>query len=209
MGDLYLEKIVRRAPTIPVILLRTVILFGAAAISWLIMVIVLNPESGLAQFSQIFLLLVAAILFFAYRLFTSFNIEHEYIVTNGEIDIDKIVSKRTRKRLCTIPPLEVEIMAPYDEEHKHYYDNNGEFAKTFDTTASKYSKDIWLIVANTKKYGRLRVLFEPTDRMIENMREHMPRKVELPKGFVLPSEAARIAEAEAAAKAADDEDDDE
>jgi len=189
MGDLYLEKIVRRAPTIKDSLLKVLILFAAVGLSYGIMsVVYADPEGPLIQYAQLFLMLVVGILIGAYYLAIQLNVEHEYIVTNGEIDIDRIIAKRRRKRLCTIPPLDVEIMAPYTDEYKHYYDKNGDFAHTYDTTASKYSKNRWLIVAATKKYGRVRVLFEPTDRMVEHMREYMPRKVHLPENFVLPSQ---------------------
>jgi len=196
MGDLYLEKIVKRAPTARDSLLKILILVVTAVLCYGIMsLIYADPESPLAQYAQLFLMLVVALIIGAYYLAIQLNVEHEYIVTNGEIDIDRIIAKRRRKRLCTIPPLDVEIMAPYTDEYKHYYDKNGDFAHTFDTTSSKYSQNRWLIVAATKKYGRVRVLFEPTDRMIEHMREYMPRKVHLPEGFVLPSQREDDAEA--------------
>lgn len=46
-------------------------------------------------------LLVAGILFGAFKLCGRFNIEYEYIVTNGTMDIDKIISKSSRKRMLS------------------------------------------------------------------------------------------------------------
>ena len=46
-------------------------------------------------------LLIAGVLFGAYKLSTRFNIEYEYIVTNGTMDIDKIISKSSRKRVLS------------------------------------------------------------------------------------------------------------
>ena len=46
------------------------------------------------------LLLAAGALFGAYKLCTRFNLEYEYIVTNGTMDIDKIINKSSRKSFC-------------------------------------------------------------------------------------------------------------
>ena len=47
------------------------------------------------------LLIVAAIFYGAYRLYMFFFIEYEYIITNGSMDIDKIIAKNSRKRLLS------------------------------------------------------------------------------------------------------------
>ena len=47
------------------------------------------------------LLLAAGALFGAYKLCTRFNLEYEYIVTNGTMDIDKIINKSSRKRILS------------------------------------------------------------------------------------------------------------
>lgn len=43
-------------------------------------------------------------LYGGYILITNMSVEYEYIVTNGEMDIDKIIAKRRRKRLITVKP---------------------------------------------------------------------------------------------------------
>ena len=47
------------------------------------------------------LLVIAGIIFGAFKLSTRFNVEYEYIVTNGTMDIDKIVNKSSRKRMAS------------------------------------------------------------------------------------------------------------
>ncbi|MDD6877373.1 MAG: DUF6106 family protein [Clostridiaceae bacterium] len=175
MGDTFLEYIVKKAPETKTSLLKVAIILGTVFVCYFGMVFIMSSET-LAQFGSIFLLLICGIVYGAYRLFTSFNLEFEYIVTNGELDVDKIIARRSRKRLCSLRPVEVEIMAPYNDEYKNQYDR-GEFALTVDASSSKYAKSRWFILADTKKYGRVRLLWEPTDKMIENMRTYMPRKV--------------------------------
>ena len=43
-------------------------------------------------------MVIVLIFYIAYRINTSFDVEFEYILTNGELDIDKITHKRRRKR---------------------------------------------------------------------------------------------------------------
>ncbi|MEA4823239.1 MAG: DUF6106 family protein [Clostridiaceae bacterium] len=175
MGDTFLEYIVKKAPEAKTSLLKVAIIMGTLFVCYFGMVFIMSSEA-LAQFGSIFLLLICGIVYGAYRLITSFNYEFEYIVTNGELDIDKIIARRSRKRMCSIRPVEVEIMAPYNDEYKNQYDR-GEFGLTVDASSSKYAKERWFILADTKKYGRIRLLWEPTARMIDNMRTYMPRKV--------------------------------
>lgn len=46
-------------------------------------------------------LLIAGALFGAFKLSCRFNVEYEYIVTNGTMDIDKIINKSSRKRVLS------------------------------------------------------------------------------------------------------------
>ncbi len=175
MGDIFLEHIVKRAPEFKTSLLKVGILLATMAICYFGLIFFMSSEA-LAQFSSFFVLLLAGIVYGAYRLYISFNYEYEYIVTNGELDVDKIIARRSRKRMCTIRPVEVEIMAPYNVDYKNQYDR-GEFALTIDAASSVYAQNRWFIVADTKKYGRVRLMWEPTEKMIDNMRTYMPRKV--------------------------------
>lgn len=175
MSDTYLEYIIKKAPEAKTSILKVLIIVGTVILSYVGMVLLTSSEA-LSQFSSFFLLVIAGIIYGAYRLVTSFNYEFEYIVTNGDLDVDKIIAKRERKRLVSMSTADVEIMAPYDNMYKHNYET-GTFAQTINATSSKYAKNPWFIVADTKKYGRVRVMWEPTERMIENMRSYMPRKV--------------------------------
>ena len=175
MGDSYLEYIVKKAPEAKTSILKVLIIIATVVICYFGMIIATSSQA-LAQFSSLFLLIVAGVIYGAYRLITSFNYEYEYIVTNGDLDVDKIIARRDRKRLLSVSTADVEIMAPYDDMYKHSYDN-GTFAQTINATSSKYAKNLWFIVAETKKYGRVRLLWEPTEKMVENMRSYMPRKV--------------------------------
>ena len=62
-----------------------------------------------------FLLIAAAALFFgAYYMCAQLNVEYEYIITNGEIDIDRIVNKRTRQRMANFTCSAIENIEKYN-----------------------------------------------------------------------------------------------
>lgn len=47
-------------------------------------------------------LLIAGVIYGAFKLSTMFNIEYEYIITNGILDVDKITNKSSRKRILSL-----------------------------------------------------------------------------------------------------------
>lgn len=51
--------------------------------------------------SSFALFLICGIIFGAYKLTCLFNIEYEYIITNGTFDVDKIINKSSRKRILS------------------------------------------------------------------------------------------------------------
>lgn len=46
----------------------------------------------------------------------NFNIEYEYILTNNDLDIDKVIGKRKRKRMISLDVSTAEAFAPYPAE---------------------------------------------------------------------------------------------
>ncbi|MBQ3942745.1 MAG: hypothetical protein II669_00320, partial [Elusimicrobia bacterium] len=56
---------------------------------------------GLDILATITLFIIFGAFYGAYKLSGRFNLEYEYILTNGTFDVDKIMSKSSRKRLLT------------------------------------------------------------------------------------------------------------
>jgi len=174
MGDIFLEYIVKQKPTPKMILMRMGIIIGAIVLTFFMLM--LSGNQIVATFLPA---LFCGMCFLVYKLFTGMSYEFEYIVTNGELDIDKIIARRSRKRVFNARPAEVEILAPLDEKYRHEYES-GTFSKTIDAASSRTSDCRWFLIVNSDKHGRVRVIFEPTEKMVENMRLYMPKKVMLP-----------------------------
>lgn len=96
MLDCFAEHMVKKVPTsqektkkILICVLSVILVAAIAAIA------------VMTKF-MIILILACAIIYGTYYLLSGMNIEYEYIFTNGEIDIDKIIAKRKRVHLVTI-----------------------------------------------------------------------------------------------------------
>jgi len=174
MGDVFLEYIVKQKPTGKVLLLKGAIILGALVLTYLMLMFAGVP--GLSTIMPaLFIIMIVAV----YKVFTSINYEFEYIVTNGELDIDKITAKRSRRRVFNARPKDVEILAPLVEKYKTEYES-GSFSKTIDASSSVSAPNRWFLIVNNAKHGRVRVIFEPTEKMVENIRLYCPQKVMQP-----------------------------
>ncbi len=169
--DSFIEKIVSRRKS-PVERLKTVGIVFAALILMAVSMGVL--PSLWAPLGSISIFLVAGVGFGAWWLITSANLEYEYIVTNMDLDIDRITAQRKRKRLFSAKAKDFEICA------KRNGPNYKEFAKgafkLLDYSASPDSPDCWFIVTQYKG-ERVMVLFEPDERMVQNFRRFNPSRV--------------------------------
>lgn len=120
-------------------------------------------------FSSFVLLIDAGVVYGAYILITHFNVEYEYILTNGDIDIDKITAKRKRKRVLSFSTKEFEIVAPYKQGEN--------YTNVLDLGTRNYEDAYYAVFS---KDGQKKTLvFNPPQKMIEAMKTYSPRTVHL------------------------------
>lgn len=164
MEQLFMEKIVKRKRT-------------GADLAINIGIVVLAVVAGIAAIlfiPSIGLFLAAGIGYGAWYLLGQRNVEFEYALTNGELDIDRIVARRRRKRIFSAHAKEFEMVAP--QKSVYWSKEYRELKKVLDTTAGKEAEGVWFIVT---PIGGTRgvVLFQPTPAMIDAMWHTNPRKV--------------------------------
>lgn len=182
MNDVYMEYMVKPPKsgkqkavvalivTIGVLLsaLLFVFMFAAAAL-------LMGTPFGSFAFS-IGLVIIALMWYGAYLLIGMQNIEYEYLLTNSEIDIDKIMSKRGRKRIVSFDFKEVSICANVDDnEHNHDF-RNVHMDKTFDLAGDKTRGNVYF--ADFVSEGeKTRVIFQPTSKMMGEIKKFNPRNI--------------------------------
>lgn len=118
-------------------------------------------------------IVIIGIIYFTWYIIKYFDIEYEYIVTNGELDVDIIYGKKTRKRLGTANSKNIEILAPYTDDVKI----NGEIKKKFDASSGIKENKKYYVIFNHREHGRTLIIFEPTTEMLENIKFYCRSKV--------------------------------
>jgi len=120
---------------------------------------------------EIAMLLIAAACWGAYKLLQMTMLEYETIVTNGDVDIDKIIARSRRKRVFSVDCKEAEEFARY---------NGGtdlsKYGKVVWACDAKDSPDLWYLVAKDGQ-GLRAVVFNAPDRVLGAMRPYLPRNI--------------------------------
>ena len=165
--DLFMEHLVPHKRTGKDLFLLIAIIAGACILMALALILLLFPATA-----GMWLLIEVAIIFFAILFIKRTSVEYEYILTNNELDIDKILAKSNRKRLITINFGDIEICAPVTHDS---FKSTQNIAKTLDCTGTG-SGQIYFIDLATEK-GKTRVLIEPPVSYIENARRYNPSKI--------------------------------
>ena len=119
--------------------------------------------------------LVAGIFYGAYRLISRFDVEYEYALTNGELDVDKIIRKKRRSRVISIDSKAfIEFGKRADEDKS--VNNKTEYARVIDASAhSKNFEDYYAVFF--KNGQKIKLYFNPTLKMIEIFKVYAPRVV--------------------------------
>lgn len=167
MSDLYLEELIKKKRTGKDNALRalliavTAILVVLALLTWQIVITV--PAIAVC-IADIFL-------------FPRFNVEWEYQYVNGEIDVDRILSKAKRKRIATFDITNAEILAPAGSHRLDHYNSNPKL-KVSDYSSCDPERARYVYAMIVSNEGELtKVLFEPSEQMVKDMRSKAPRKV--------------------------------
>ena len=156
--DRFSEQITGKVPDGKDMFLRGLIIAGVLLIAGAMVFVCMLTQ--LMAFMPCVALVLGAI-FLAKFLFEGTMTEYEYIVTNDDLDIDKIIGKRKRKRLVTVDLKSVTEMG--------LYTNNELKADVTVMAHDNTGEDLWYIVCNSNKYGVLAVLFNPDGRTRENI----------------------------------------
>ena len=119
-------------------------------------------------FMPLILLVVCAVAYGAYFLITGMNVEYEYSVTNGELDVDKIIAKRKRKHMLTVKISDFETVG-LESEAK--FDNTVTTFLVGDGDEEHY----YAADFQHESLGRVRLVFSPNERVLEAIRSSLKR----------------------------------
>ncbi len=125
-----------------------------------------------AYLGIISIVLTVGFFYGAYKLSTLFNVEYEYIVTNGTVDIDKITNRFSRKRvlsfeLSTVTKLEkFNAASPRSGDRK----NTVYACNTNDPNA-------YLLMCNKESKGNFSLIFAPNEKVQRMLIKFLPKYI--------------------------------
>lgn len=115
-------------------------------------------------------LLMAGILYGAFKLVCLFNIEYEYIVTNGTMDIDKIINRSSRKRIASF---ELPIVSRLEKYNPSIISNINHKDVVF--ACNQDESDAYLMVYQKEGKNAVYVVFAPNDKMKSAIVKFLPK----------------------------------
>lgn len=118
------------------------------------------------------LLLIASMIpvFFLVWILMDVNIEYEYIITNNEMDIDKIIGKRRRKRMITVDLKNAEDFGGYPSQADID-------AQTTVHATSGLERDAHYLIVRHRDYGKVKVIFNPNEKLREAIAREFPKSL--------------------------------
>lgn len=167
MSDTFLEFMVKKRTTSKDALLKVGVI--AAGLVVAIALMMLSPLLGM--FSMFGFLAAAGAIYGAYRLFSMLNLEYEYVITNGDLDVDKIINQNARKRMVSVKCSSFDTFGRYDEaQHRGKSYKTRIFACTAPT-----DENVWCATFNHGVYGQTLLVFNADDKMLDAFKKYLPK----------------------------------
>ena len=102
------------------------------------------------------------------------NVEYEYIVTNGDFDVDIITSKSKRRRVISFNCKDIERIEPYKKGcamyEKEEYDKKSVYCNALD-------EDVYCVAFKHKSIGRVCLVMQLPEKVSESMLPYLYKLV--------------------------------
>lgn len=172
--DTYYETSIKRNPT-----------KGQIGVSYFLIAMIFISAFTIMRyfpFAGIPLAIVAAIAFYFIHYFykRAIYLDFDYTMTNGELDIAKVMGGEKRKHLLTINCREGLIfMAPLNSPELKQYDQQK--LKTYDCTSFQENVPVYCMIAKAAGDDgeKIRLYFEPDQEMMKEFHRLSPRNVKV------------------------------
>lgn len=171
--DIFLEYLMKKKATGLDLFKQIGVILGAVVVCILVMV----GFPMISSFLNAYILLaIAGVAYFAVVFLRNFNLEYEYIFTNGELDIDIVKARTTRKRMISVTCKHIELMASDKNMNFKRDFEDGVFAKKYDAVFDKSQGRIYHVIFSSNG-ERSRLTFQPPVKLLAAMKQLNPRCV--------------------------------
>lgn len=165
--DIFVEQLVERKPDSRSIFFRILLLAGIAAVCTLFFIAALFVLGGAV--APIALVAIPGVLWLGLQLLRGLTCEYEYILTNKDLDIDKIIGKRRRKRMVSLDLNNAETLDIYTEN----------LSLNAEVTVSAHDNsyvNMWYLTIRHESHGNVALLFNPNDKFIVKLNKVLPMR---------------------------------
>jgi hypothetical protein len=171
MADVFVEHMVVRRPTGRILMQKCLLSLAAVIVGLLPLFL-----SAWIDLTMLFPFTIVGAGWGMIILFRRLNLEFEYIVTNGEMDVDKIMGRRSRKRLFTVDCRLFDILAPYTPDFRNEYSSQA-ISSVVDVSSHPDAPGRWFAIFNAKDGKRTLLIFEPSEKMLDAFKRYIRSKV--------------------------------
>ena len=173
--DIFCEHMVKQKKTAKNLLLISLWIIAAAVLSVLFFYITIMFASAIAF--SIFVVADAAVWYACYVLVTRHNVEYEMTLTNGDLDVDAIFSKKRRVHILSVRVRDFEICAPvFGENINEKFKNIKDIKKIYNIQSNTSKKGVYFADFYYKAQ-KVRLIFEPSDSMIKKMKIYNEKNI--------------------------------
>lgn len=171
--DLYTEQLYRRRKRPLDWMLQGLIFLGLVLGCVLIMVFLCAYSRNFGPTLGTLIIVILAYFSYKYQWFQQFDKEYEYLYFNGDIDIDQITAKSSRKRILSVRAADVQRFGVYRDQIR----TATAFDKVIDVTSGyDNGNTLCFLTVRNKDYGNVLLLFEPKEEILTDMK----RRIQLP-----------------------------
>lgn len=164
MNDVFNEQLVARKPNQKDLLKKV----GIIGVGIIVIFAALTIEFLMAFIVPVIIVIIVGVVFLMRR----YNIEYEYVFTNGELDIDRITNKSRRKQVLSVNVKSFETMVPAG--NKNYESEISHFTKLYDFGSGTVTENTYIAIFDKDK-ERVKMIFEPNEQMFKAIRAYIPR----------------------------------
>ena len=169
MGDIYTEYMVVKKPNA----VDNIKKLGISIAAILVCAVLFVVSRYVGVFQPFAIMGGLGALYFGWYLMNNLNVEFEVIVTNGGMDVDKIIARRDRKRLISVNCANFEELAKYDPAAAR---EQG-CTTVIKACDSEKSDNVYYGIFRHPSKGKTMVVFNANEKVLAAMKPYVPRNV--------------------------------
>lgn len=167
--DVFIEQLVPKAKNTTDTLKKVGICIGFTVLALAVCFV----SFAIIGFPMLGLLGAGGLLYLGYYLMTGIDCEYEYIVSSGDMDVDKIIAQRKRKRMLSIKLERAEAIGRFADAPDVDSDTTIVSAVTYGV------EGYWYIDITHESYGKVRLVFSPEKRTVEAISTYLPTPLKI------------------------------